>query len=174
MKVSRDQVAAHRTRILDAAARLFRQRGFDDVTVADVMKDAGLTHGAFYGHFPSKEALVAEAVGDALAPAPGAAEARAPIGAYADGYLSPRHRDDRGASCPFSSLGTEAARGSADLRRAMTQSVRRQIERFSAELAKGRSGARQAGALRSRRGRRWSARWCSPVSSTTTSYRTRS
>ena len=79
MKVSRDQVAAHRTQILDAAARLFRQRGFDDVTVADVMKDAGLTHGAFYGHFPSKEALVAEAVGDALAPAPGAAEARAPI-----------------------------------------------------------------------------------------------
>ena len=136
MKVSRDQVAAHRTRILAAAGRLFRLRGFDDVTVAEVMKDAGLTHGAFYGHFSSKEALIAEAVGQALAPAAGAAEARKSIAAYADGYLSPRHRDDRGSSCPFSCLGTEAARGSADLRRAMTQSVRRQIDRFSTE-AKG-------------------------------------
>jgi TetR/AcrR family transcriptional regulator, transcriptional repressor for nem operon len=60
------------------------------------------------------------------------------IAAYADGYLSQRHRDDRGSSCPFSCLGTEAARGSADLRRAMTESVRRQIDRFSAE-AKGRT-----------------------------------
>jgi TetR/AcrR family transcriptional regulator, transcriptional repressor for nem operon len=136
MKVSRDQVAAHRTRILAAAGRLFRLRGFDDVTVAEVMRDAGLTHGAFYGHFSSKEALIAEAVGQALAPAAGAVEARKSIAAYADGYLSPRHRDDRGSSCPFSCLGTEAARGSADLRSRMTQSVRRTIDLFSAE-AKG-------------------------------------
>ena len=138
MKVSRDQVAAHRTRILAAAGRLFRLRGFDDVTVAEVMKNAGLTHGAFYGHFPSKEALIAEAVGQALAPAAADAKARKPVAAYADGYLSPRHRDDRGSSCPFSCLGTEAARGSADLRRGMTQSVRRQVDRFSGE-AKGKT-----------------------------------
>jgi TetR/AcrR family transcriptional regulator, transcriptional repressor for nem operon len=136
MKVSREQVAAHRTRILAAAGRLFRLRGFDDVTVADVMKDVGLTHGAFYGHFSSKEALIAAAVGQALAPAPGAATARESVAAFANGYLSPRHRDDRGESCVFSSLGTEAARGSADLRRAMTQSVRGTIDRFSAK-AKG-------------------------------------
>jgi TetR/AcrR family transcriptional repressor of nem operon len=138
MKVSREQVAAHRSRILAAAGRLFRLRGFDDVTVADVMKDAGLTHGAFYGHFVSKEALIAEAVGQALAPAPGVVEARKSVAAYADGYLNARHRDDRGSSCPFSCLGTEAARGSADLRRGMTLSVRRQIDRFSAE-AKGKT-----------------------------------
>src|SRR5271170_5846496 len=108
VKVSREQVAEHRIRILAAAARLFRQRGFDDVTVAEVMKDAGLTHGAFYGHFSSKEALIAEAVGQALAPAAGDAKARKPVAAYADSYLSPRHRDDRGSSCPFSCLGTEA------------------------------------------------------------------
>ncbi|HEY1453791.1 MAG TPA: helix-turn-helix domain-containing protein [Roseiarcus sp.] len=145
MKVSREQVAAHRSRILAAAGRLFRLRGFDDVTVADVMKDAGLTHGAFYGHFVSKEALIAEAVGQALAPAPGVVEARRSVAAYADSYLSARHRDDRGTSCPFSCLGTEAARGSADLRRGMTLSVRRQIDRFSAE-AKGKTaqGRRRA------------------------------
>jgi TetR/AcrR family transcriptional repressor of nem operon len=138
MKVSKEQVAAHRARILAAAARLFRLRGFEDVTVAEVMKDAGLTHGAFYGHFPSKEALVAAAVGEALAPAPGAARARESVAAFANGYLSLRHRDDRGGSCVFSSLGTEAGRGSADLRGAMTQAVRRQIDRLSAE-AKGKT-----------------------------------
>jgi len=62
MKVSREQVAEHRLQIVAAAARLFRLRGFEGVIVAEVMKDAGLTHGAFYGYFPSKEALIAEAV----------------------------------------------------------------------------------------------------------------
>src|ERR1700686_3128331 len=114
MKVSREQVAEHRTRILAAAARLFRLRGFDEVTVAEVMKDAGLTHGAFYGYFPSKEALIAAAD-------------------YADGYLSVRHRDNRATSCLFSSLGTEAARGSAELRHGMTEGVRRRIGHLSVE-----------------------------------------
>ncbi len=106
VKVSREQVAEHRARILDAAARLFRLRGFDDVTVADVMKEAGLTHGAFYGYFPSKEALIAEAVGHALPPAPDKASPRRPAADYADGYLSLRHRDNKATSCLFSSLGT--------------------------------------------------------------------
>src|ERR1700747_2143115 len=99
VKVSREQVAEHRTRILDAAARLFRLRGFDDVTVAEVMKEAGLTHGAFYGHFQSKEALIAEAVGQALPQAPDKTRPRRPAADYADGYLSVRHRDNRGTSC---------------------------------------------------------------------------
>ena len=83
MKVSREQVSEHRARILAAASRLFRLRGFDEVTVADVMKDAGLTHGAFYGHFSSKEALIAEALGQALAPAAGDAETPKLVAAYA-------------------------------------------------------------------------------------------
>ena len=143
MKVSKEQVAAHRARILAAAARLFRLRGFEDVTVAEVMKEAGLTHGAFYGHFPSKEALIAEAVEWVLAPAPDGAGTRMRAAAYADGYLSARHRDDPASGCTFSSLGTEAARGSTDLRRVMTESTRRQIERFSAE-AEGERAAREA------------------------------
>jgi TetR/AcrR family transcriptional regulator, transcriptional repressor for nem operon len=133
MKVSREQVAEHRKRITAAAARLFRQRGFDDVTVADVMMDAGLTHGAFYGYFPSKEALIAEAVGQALPNAPDSATPRIPAAQFADGYLSARHRDNRANACLFSSLGTEAARGSADLRHRMTEAVRRRIEHLGAE-----------------------------------------
>ena len=172
MKVSKEQVAAHRARILAAAARLFRLRGFDDVTVAEVMKDAGLTHGAFYGHFSSKEALIAEAIGQALAPPPEDAKTRAPAVAYADGYLSVEHRDGRATGCSFSSLGTEAARGSVDLRRIMTKSTRRQIDRFSAEADGG--SAPRSGAPQSPRGRRWSARWCLPALSTTTSCRRKS
>jgi len=146
MKVSKEQVAAHRARILAAAARLFRLRGFDDVTVAEVMREAGLTHGAFYGHFSSKEALIAEAISQVVIPAPDDARTRAPVAAYADGYLSAEHRDDRAAGCSFSSLGTEAARGSVELRRVMTESTRRQIDRFSAEAEGGsRHEKRRAG-----------------------------
>ena len=132
MKVSKEQVAEHRTRIMAAAARLFRQRGFDDVTVAEVMKEAGLTHGAFYGHFPSKEALIAEAVAQALPLAPGDPGRRRPAADFADGYLSVRHRDNRASACLFSSLGTEAARGSAELRHSMTDSIRRRIDHLGA------------------------------------------
>jgi len=133
VKVSKEQVAQHRSRILEAAARLFRLRGFDDVTVADVMKEAGLTHGAFYGYFRSKEALIAEAVGQALPPAPDKASPRRPAADYADGYLSVRHRDNKATSSLFLSLGTEAARGSADLRHNMTEAVRSRINHLSVE-----------------------------------------
>lgn len=134
MKVSKEQVAKHRARIVAAAGRLFRQRGFDGVSVAEIMKEAGLTHGAFYGYFPSKEALITEAAAQALAPPAD----RTAAAKYADDYLGVQHRDNRANGCVFPSLGTEAARGSDDLRHVMTESVRRQIDRFAAE-AKGRT-----------------------------------
>ena len=62
MKVSREQAAQNRERIVEAAAQLFRERGFDGIGVADLMKEAGLTHGGFYGHFSSKEDLIAAGV----------------------------------------------------------------------------------------------------------------
>ena len=66
MKVSREQAAQNRDRIVEAAAQLFRERGFEGIGVADLMKEAGLTHGGFYGHFSSKEDLIAEASARAL------------------------------------------------------------------------------------------------------------
>jgi len=66
MKVSREQAAENRERIVQVAAKLFRERGFDGVGVADLMKAAGLTHGGFYGHFASKEDLAGEACGRAI------------------------------------------------------------------------------------------------------------
>ena len=67
MKVTREQAAQNRERIVEAAAQLFRERGFDGIGVADLMKEAGLTHGGFYGQFSSKEDLIAEASARALA-----------------------------------------------------------------------------------------------------------
>jgi TetR/AcrR family transcriptional regulator, transcriptional repressor for nem operon len=66
MKVSREQAAQNRERIVETAAQLFRERGFEGIGVADLMKEAGLTHGGFYGHFSSKEDLIAEASSRAL------------------------------------------------------------------------------------------------------------
>ncbi len=112
-------MAAHRASILRHAGRLFRQHGIGGVAVADITGAAGLTHGAFYGHFPSKTALAAEACRHSLENSARiwrerAAEARAagkdPLAALIDAYLTPKHRDSREASCMLASLGPEASR----------------------------------------------------------------
>ena len=106
MKISKEQVAENRQAVLDAAATLFRERGFEGVTVAEIMKAAGLTHGAFYGHFASKDDLITQTCTHALAPF--SAEDAPVVGImdFADYYLSAGHRDDPGQGCIFSSLGT--------------------------------------------------------------------
>src|SRR3954464_12145955 len=97
MRVSREQALQNRERIVETAAQLFRERGFDGIGVADLMKEAGLTHGGFYGHFSSKEELIREASARALtstfALLSKEAERAAgdPLSALASGYLSHRH-----------------------------------------------------------------------------------
>jgi TetR/AcrR family transcriptional regulator, transcriptional repressor for nem operon len=118
MRVSREKAAEHRERIIDAAGALFRERGFGGIGVADIMKAADLTHGGFYGHFNSKDDLVAEACRRVMALAIANWErtaARAPDDPFAallTRYLSPRHRDDPGRGCVFAALGADAARSS--------------------------------------------------------------
>jgi TetR/AcrR family transcriptional regulator, transcriptional repressor for nem operon len=128
MRVSKEKAAESRERILEAASRLFRERGIDAAGVADVTRAAGLTHGGFYGHFDSKEALAAEAVGRAMAASAkrwrkllhgGPAEEA--LNALLAGYLSPRHRDARGRGCPLSALGSEVARQPESVRRSFTK-----------------------------------------------------
>lgn len=104
-------------RILDAASVLFRERGIEATSVSDVMKAAGLTHGGFYRHFDSKEALVAaafamaveEVQSDMVAASPGA-ERDAAREQYLSRYLSEDHIDDRARGCPLAALGAEIAR----------------------------------------------------------------
>src|ERR1700752_2630929 len=105
MRVSRAKAAAHRDRIIDAAGALFRAKGFGGIGVADIMKAADLTHGGFYGHFASKDDLVAQASRRSMARAAAnwqrvVAEAPdTPFAALLKHYLSPRHRDDPGKGC---------------------------------------------------------------------------
>lgn len=134
MKVSREQMAANRERILRIASMLFRERGFEGVGVAEVMQRAGLTHGGFYGHFPSKEALAAEAAAYALTQTTarwsGIFEEAGQQGLQdiIDLYLSPRHRDHPEAGCAIAALGPDISRQSAPVRDAFGRELSRQIE----------------------------------------------
>src|SRR2546423_10796222 len=146
MKVSREQAAQSRERIVETAAQLFRERGFDGVGVADLMKEAGLTHGGFYGHFSSKENLVAEASARALAQSlalfskvaeRGAAD---PLSAIATGYLSKRHRDNPGDGCLLAALGSDVSRQGPTVRRTVTDHLRSAVDLLTT-LVPGKSKA---------------------------------
>jgi TetR/AcrR family transcriptional regulator, transcriptional repressor for nem operon len=138
MRVSREQAAENRERILDTAARLFRERGFDGIGVADLMKAAGLTHGGFYGHFASKDDLAAEAcartlensakVWDALIDA----STEDPLAAIAASYLSSRHRDRAGDGCLFAALGSDVARQDPAIRHGVTKGMQDLLQRLEA------------------------------------------
>lgn len=137
MKVSREQMAVNRRRILNEAARLFKARGFDAVTVADVMQAAGLTHGGFYGHFKSKDDLIAHTLAFALEPSE---PENFDLGHYAPAYLSRKHRDDLAGGCPTAGLGSESIRQSPEARAATTAGLRRRIDLF-AKSAPGKTPA---------------------------------
>jgi len=116
-RMSADEKRKSHERILEAASRLFRERGVEATSVADVMKAAGLTHGGFYRHFDSKEALISEAFRqsveevlsevEAVPAGPAHAAARQD---YVARYLSQEHVDDRGHGCPLAAMGAEIAR----------------------------------------------------------------
>lgn len=134
MKVSRAEAAQNRERIIEVAAKLFRERGFDGVGVADLMKSAGLTHGGFYGHFASKEDLMAQACARALEGTLDAMHQEVESGrpnalsTIASAYLSAEHRDRTGEGCALAALGAEAARHGSPVRGAFTQGVRSGID----------------------------------------------
>src|SRR3954469_22012600 len=130
MKVTREQAARNRERIVEAAAQRFRERGFEGIGVADLMREAGLTHGGVYGHFSSKEDLIAEAservLMGSLALFTDVAE-RAPadpLPAIANAYLTTGHRDKPGEGCLLPALGPEVSRQGAMVRLAVTDHLR--------------------------------------------------
>jgi TetR/AcrR family transcriptional repressor of nem operon len=134
MKVSREQVTENRVNILEAARRLFAVHGFEAVTIAEVMKEAGLTHGGFYGHFRSKSDLIAQSCAHAVRLKP--ERLVKSLAEYAKSYLTPAHRDDRAGGCTFAATGSEAVRQSTETRGELTEGLRRLIEQL-AETAPG-------------------------------------
>jgi len=126
MKVTKAQVRENRARIVETAAKLFRERGYDGVGVADLMAAAGFTHGGFYKHFESKADLMAEAA------ATGFAESVANIAggdgaAFVKEYLSRKHRDALGHGCTLAALSGDAARQPKSIKAAFAAGIERQL-----------------------------------------------
>jgi TetR/AcrR family transcriptional regulator, transcriptional repressor for nem operon len=125
MRLSKEQAADNKARVLDAALSLFAERGFAGVAVSELMAEAGLTHGGFYNHFDSKAALEAEACGLAfdrafiplgkVAGKQAGPERRAALKLYVERYLSERSRDARGARCPMVAFAADVSRESAEV-----------------------------------------------------------
>jgi len=134
MRVSRTKAAENRQTVIDTASRLFRKYGFDGIGLKDLMKGAGLTQGAFYKQFASKEDLAAQASRQAMASAfdrfsaAAAANPDNPLGAAVALYLSTEHREERMDGCPVAALGSDAARQSADVKASFEAGIREYLE----------------------------------------------
>ncbi|QRM55242.1 TetR/AcrR family transcriptional regulator [Sinorhizobium sp. BG8] len=127
MRPTKEQARENRQRIIETAAQLFRENGIHAVGIDAVMKGAGLTHGGFYGHFKSKDDLVAEAVSHAIRQGESADPAIPSLEAFAAAYLAPSHRDAVGDGCAVAALGPEIARLPAGQRGEITDYVRSRI-----------------------------------------------
>jgi TetR/AcrR family transcriptional repressor of nem operon len=149
MRVSKARAADNRRRILGAASRLFRERGIEGCGVDAITAAAGLTHGAFYSQFESKEAVVAEAVRlvldgsrERLEKIARGKEPRRAFAAIVDAYLAPAHRDAPGRGCVMAALGPDIARQPLRVRRAFTRGVEDSVRGLAA-IAPGMGGGRQ-------------------------------
>jgi AcrR family transcriptional regulator len=131
---SRSKDATHE-RIVEAAARAIRRSGYGGTGVADIMKDAGLTHGGFYAHFPSREAMLAEAMdragAESVAASARIAAAAPPEQALQElvrAYLSKAHVDGVETGCAVAALGSEMPRQAPEVRRAATRRIKEMID----------------------------------------------
>jgi TetR/AcrR family transcriptional regulator, transcriptional repressor for nem operon len=128
-------------RIVEAAARAIRRSGYSGTGVADIMKDAGLTHGGFYAHFESREAMLAEAADRAGAESVATLErvaADAPpekaLQTLIRGYLSKEHLERPESGCPMAALGSEMPRQAPEVRRAATRRIKESIDLVARQL----------------------------------------
>jgi TetR/AcrR family transcriptional repressor of nem operon len=142
MRVSRSQAAENRNAVIEAASRLFRRHGFDGIGLKDLMKGAGLTQGAFYKQFESKEDLAAQASQRAMEAATrrwsAAIEANPadPIAGVLAFYLSMEHRGEVTDGCPIVALGADAVRHGGDVKHSFEQGVRLHLSLMRDLIAK--------------------------------------
>jgi TetR/AcrR family transcriptional repressor of nem operon len=144
MRVSQQEKDRSHQRIVEGAARLFRKHGIETTSVGDVMTEAGLTHGGFYRHFDTKDALAAAAIQSAFEEIGEAIDAqakqrtpRAAVAEYFAHYLSDVHVQHPEFGCPAAALGGEVARGSDELKREFGAGFNRVLS----TLAKGYAGS---------------------------------
>jgi TetR/AcrR family transcriptional regulator, transcriptional repressor for nem operon len=147
MRVSREKAAENHERIVETAARMFREHGFDGVGVDVLMHGAGLTHGGFYGHFRSKDDLAAAAVTRALERSIERQGRYTNLEDLVSGYLSERHCADRANGCAVAALGADIARQGKGVRRGLTAYVRAQLDLFTRLLRGGNAANRRKRAI---------------------------
>lgn len=139
MKVTKEKAAQNRAALVQAAGRLFRERGIDGAGVAEICEAAGLTHGALYAHFPSKEALIAEALAFGLdrsfAQLTAAKDRRrSTLTAYLDLYMSRSHREDLPDGCPMAASASEIARQDQAISARFSEGFERTVAAVQAAL----------------------------------------
>lgn len=146
MRVSKEQVAQHRQALIEAAGRLLREKGLEGAGVAEICHEAGLTHGAFYRHFASKEALMLEACEKAFAWTPlelQGKQARASnTNAMVANYLSVQHRDCAELGCPVAALAVDASRAGGEIAQAFAKGIEAYVSHFAQAVLSERSTAR--------------------------------
>ncbi len=137
--VKREQANENREALLATASRLFRERGIDGVGVAEIAREAGLTHGALYKHFRSKDDLAAEAFTQGLALSRAAfrgegSRRKRSVAGYLDYLLSSLNRDEPGASCPMTASASEIGRHGRDLSARFAQGFQEKAGAFEAVM----------------------------------------
>lgn len=146
MRVSRQQAEENRQTVIDVASRLFREHGFDGIGLKDLMAGAGLTQGAFYKQFESKDDLAAQASKRALESASGRWSAAAesnpedPLSAVVDFYLSMGHCAEKTDGCPVVALGSDAARQGPDVKAAFEAGIKQYLEMMGSWAGKADGG----------------------------------
>jgi len=151
MRLTNEQAKQNRQLILETASRMFRLHGMEEVSVADIMKQSGFTHGGFYNHFHSKEELAAEAVACAFENSADRlskkfASARSPQKAFENviaEYLSPAYRDSPAGGCPASTLPADAARNGKEVQTAFAEGVESYLDIFAAGMDGSKQETRQ-------------------------------
>jgi TetR/AcrR family transcriptional repressor of nem operon len=149
VRLTKEKAEQNRSAILETASRLFRTRGIENVSVADIMKASGFTHGGFYNHFASKEELAAEVVvssfGNAakhLADKIAAGNEKGFNTAISE-YLSATHRDACTGGCPASALPVDAARNGEDVQGAYADGIEAYLDIFATQMNGDKKQARQ-------------------------------
>ncbi|MGO4801672.1 TetR family transcriptional regulator [Pseudomonas sp. W22_MBD1_FP4] len=142
MRVSKAQVLLNRAHIVETASRLFRERGYDGVGVADLMAEAGFTHGGFYKHFGSKADLMAEAAANGLSQS---LTNSAGLGAdeFFNRYISREHRDAPGQGCTMSALCGDAARQSQTVKATFAEGIENALAALQQDAAELDKDARE-------------------------------
>ncbi|WP_457422763.1 TetR/AcrR family transcriptional regulator [Roseateles sp. P5_E7] len=149
MKVTRAQAEENRERILDNAAQLFRERGFDGIGLNDLMQAAGLTRGGFYGHFESKDDLAAQATQRAMQVnrEQWKAQTDRSLKAWVKAYLSDAHRDLPGAGCALVALAGDAARGGPAVKGVFAEGVESLVATLQGQMPAADEGEKREQAL---------------------------